>query len=287
MALAVIDVGGTTIKLAVWDNNELKAAHAIATPKTLTGFYEDLTAEVKKFQQAYAITGVAMSTPGAVNQDTGVIEGASALPYIHNFPIQPELAAHFGLPVTFENDANCAALAEVASGAGAGKKRVIVLVLGTGVGGAIIADGKIEHGAHLLGGEFGFMVQGDNTVSGLGTAVNAANRYNAATGENKSGKEVFDLADAGDPQAIKEVETMYHALAVTIFNLQYSYDPELFLLGGGVSRNPRLLPGVEAALDAIMKQVEIATVRPEVAICKYKDEANLIGAVANFEQHLD
>ncbi|MBT8951554.1 N-acetylmannosamine kinase, partial [Lactobacillus delbrueckii subsp. bulgaricus] len=77
-----------------------------------------LTTQVAQMKRDYQIAGVGISSPGAVNKATGIIEGASALPYIHNFRIQPELQRRFELPVSMENDANCAALAELADGAG-------------------------------------------------------------------------------------------------------------------------------------------------------------------------
>ena len=89
--LAVIDIGGTTIKFAAWKNNELMDVHAVDTPKSLEEFYEILEHETNDFKKKYDVKGVAISAPGAVNKKTGVIEGASALPYIHNFKIGQEL----------------------------------------------------------------------------------------------------------------------------------------------------------------------------------------------------
>lgn len=285
MELAVIDIGGTSIKFARWDGTALQDRTAAPTPKTLAEFYGLLANTVTKMKADHPITGVAISSPGAVNQATGVIEGASALPYIHNFPIQPELEKRFGLPMAFENDANCAALAEVASGAAKGKQRVAMLVLGTGVGGALIANGRVEHGSHLLGGEFGFMLQNGKSVSAQATVVKRCENYEKRTGKKITGEALFAAADAGDRVAHEEVEGFFEALAEVIFNLQYSYDPELFLLGGGVSRNPALIPGIERHMDGVFKTIDIATQRPVIKICQYTDAANLIGAVVNYQQH--
>ena len=93
---------------------------------------------VEQAKKEHIIQGVAISSPGAVNKNTGVIEGASALPYIHGFNIQSELETLFALPVSIENDANCAALAEVAFGAAKGCTTALLLVLGTGVGLSLI-----------------------------------------------------------------------------------------------------------------------------------------------------
>ena len=106
MNLIAIDIGGTTIKIATWINKKLKMVFTVDTPDNLETFYHKLSDAVNEIKTNNKIDGVAISSPGAVNKKTGVIEGASALPYIHNFKIVPELEKRFGLPVSIENDAN-------------------------------------------------------------------------------------------------------------------------------------------------------------------------------------
>lgn len=283
--IGVIDIGGTTIKFAVWQGNELVACLAKPTPNNLPDFYELLTTQVNQMKQTYPLSGVAISSPGAVNQKTGVIEGASALPYIHNFEIQSVLAAKFGLPVSIENDANCAALAELDSGAGQQAASLVFLIIGTGVGGSIIINHQVWHGAHLFGGEFGYALSNDReTVSQLGTAVSVAKCYEVATGHQLSGKQVFELAEQGDGDAKAAVQVMCQALAKAIYNIQYSFDPERIILGGAISNNPQLIPMLNQAIAAIRQRVEIASIKPEIVSCAYHDQANLRGAVVDFNQ---
>ena len=283
--LGLIDIGGTSIKFAVWDGNQLVAHVARKTPHTLDEFYTVLTSEVLVMKENYQINGVGISSPGAVNKKTGVIEGASAIPYIHNFEIQPELEKRFGLKVSMENDANCAALAELEDGAGQGADSLVFFVIGTGVGGSVIVNHKIWHGAHLFGGEFGYMLSSDDqTVSNLGTSVSVAAHYNQIAKTEKTGKEVFNLAKTGDELAIESVQRMYWALAKGIYNLQYSFDPEKIVIGGAVSNNPDLIPNINKNIEKIRKEVKIASIKPEVVACKYTDQANLRGDVFDFEQ---
>ncbi|MDV7719417.1 ROK family protein [Pediococcus ethanolidurans] len=283
--IGLIDIGGTTIKFAVWDGQRLVGHNSRKTPKTLSEFYEILTTEVTKMKTQFGISGVGISSPGAVNKKTGVIEGASALPYIHNFKIQSELEKRFDLKISMENDANCAALAELVDGAGVGADSLLFLVIGTGVGGSVIINHKIWHGAHLFGGEFGFTLSDDKHIlSELGTSVRVAERYNKKTNAQKTGKEVFDLAKSGDAIAQAEVNKMYWALAKGIYNLQYSFDPEKIVIGGAVSNNPDLIPNIEQNIEEIRKQVKIASIKPDVVACKYTDMANLRGAVVDFQQ---
>lgn len=287
--VALIDVGGTSIKYGLWDsqNDQLIEKGAFDTPKDLTGYYAGLTKVINNFKTNHELAGVGMSTPGAVNKETGVIEGASALPYIHNFKIQTELEKRFGLPVSMENDANCAALAEMDRGVAKGLKNLIFIVIGTGAGGSVIMDGHVHHGKHLFGGEFGYTIaEGYKTLSNVGTAVSLAKRYNDAKGTNYSGKDIFDLAKNGDKLAQEYAHDLYHHLAVAIYNLQYGFDPEMIVLGGGISQSDTLIPNIEKEIQVILDKVEIAPFMPMIKACKYRNDANLIGAYVDFKQSI-
>lgn len=190
--------------------------------------------------------------------------------------------------ISIENDANCAALAEATLGAGKHASSLAMLVLGTGVGGSLVINGNIHHGAHLFGGEFGFMIMNDRyqTFSQLGTVVNMAKRYSVAVNDGKDydGKEVLALAEQGDHLAIKERQLFLQTLAIGIFNLQHAFDPQMILIGGGVSQADFLLPAIEAELDKLYQAVGISNLRPQLAICHFKNEANLLGAAIDFYQ---
>ncbi|GAB2022175.1 ROK family protein [Pseudolactococcus yaeyamensis] len=285
MSLLTIDVGGTSVKHALFSQGKLSEKGSFPTPKTLADYYAKLTELVENYKQLTMISGVAISSPGAVNQATGVIEGASALPYIHQFDIRSELETRFGLPVSLENDANCAALAEVKFGAAKGMKDVILLVLGTGVGGAIVIDGKIRHGKHLFGGEFGFMLMDEqHSFSALGTAIGMANRYKKRTGNDLTGEEIFERAFAGEGIAKEEMAIFLFNVAKGIFNLTYAFDPECLIIGGGVSQADWLIPELEKELQKIVDSSGIAPFLPNIKPCQFRNDANLIGAAVDFEQ---
>lgn len=287
MTLLCIDIGGTSIKFAICHKGRLKKQSSRPTPQSLEDFYHMLD-ERLAYYRTEKLSGIAISSPGAVNKATGIIEGASALPYIHGFPIQQCLEERLGLPVSIENDANCAALAESALGAGQGTSSLAMLVLGTGVGGSLVINGRIHYGAHLFGGEFGFMVMNERyqTFSELGTVVNMAKRYSQIINDGKSytGKEVLELADQGNPVALKERQVFLQSLAMGVFNIQHAFDPEMILIGGGVSQADFLLPALEAELDKLYQIVSISDLRPQLAICHFKNEANLLGASIDFMQ---
>ncbi|MGA3234432.1 ROK family protein [Lactiplantibacillus pentosus] len=283
--IGLIDIGGTTIKFAVLKSGHLISKNKIATPDNLVDFYKETTAQVNQMRQEHQILGVGISSPGAVNKSTGVIEGASALPYIHNFDIKSSLTERFELPISIENDANCAALAELEDGAGQGVNSLCFLIIGTGVGGAVIVNHQVWHGAHLFGGGFGYtLVDDQSTLSELGTSVSVAKRYNSRHGSEGllDGRQVFELSNQGNVLAQNEVLVMYQSLAKAIYNLQYSFDPELIVLGGAVSNNPQLIPGINKEVERIRKIVKIASIRPKIVACHFTDEANLRGAAVDF-----
>lgn len=285
MTLLCIDIGGTSTKFATCRKSKLEKQSSCPTPHSLEGFYRMLD-ERLAYYRTEKLSGIAISSAGAVNKKTGIIEGASALPYIHGFPIRQDLEKRFGLPISMENDANCAALAESALGAGQGASSIAILVLGTGVGGSLVINGRIHYGAHLFGGEFGFMVMNERyqTFSKLGTVVNMAKRYSQAVNDGKSytGKEVLELADQGDPVALKERQVFLQSLAMGVFNIQHAFDPDRILIGGGVSQADFLLPALETELDKLYQLVSISDLRPQLAVCHFKNEANLLAASIDF-----
>ncbi|MEC6746968.1 ROK family protein [Marinilactibacillus sp. XAAS-LB27] len=287
MSLLTFDIGGTSVKYGIWSDDQLSEKQSFPVPDNWDEMKAELNKVKSQFENQFDLEGVALSAPGAVNQIDRRIEGISAIPYIHHFPIYDELEELFGLPVALENDANCAALAEVWKGAAKDNKNVLFVVIGTGIGGSVIVDKEVQHGAHLFGGEFGIMLLNEKeTFSQLGTTVALARRYNERmdmTAMPVDGRTVFDLAERGDEAAAEEVEKFYRYLSMGLFNLTYAFDPEVILIGGGVSSRPDLLEKLNAEIEILMKELELDIFRPVLDVCAYKNDANLIGAVYNFK----
>ena len=290
MSILTFDIGGTTIKYGVLDRSgNIHEKGKFKTPK------EDIDAlisgivEVKKtYENRYDFEGIAMSCPGAVDDGTGIIGGASAVPCIHGFNIKEKIAKATGITnICMENDANCAALAEVWVGAARDNKDVLFVILGSGVGGAVIKDKKIHKGANLHGGEFGYMIISDEytTLSSVATPVHMAASYAKAKGISDAsidGEQVFKLAEAGDEVAKQQVKQFYKSLAIGIYNIQYVYDPEVIVIGGGISIREDLIANIELSMDELMAAVKISKVRPVIKRCEYMNDSNLIGAVYNY-----
>jgi predicted NBD/HSP70 family sugar kinase len=291
---AVFDVGGSAIKFAVMnDVGEFIEKSSIPTPKDdIESFVQTIDLHVKDFQSRYLIDGIALSMPGAVNVETGYINGISALPYVHGPNIKQLLQERTNLSVELENDANCAGLAEGWLGTAKDINDYICIVIGTGIGGSVILDKKIRHGKNLFAGEFGYMVMEDYLDRPLGetwssVASTAALVKQVAKRKNLSpatlnGITVFELADHGDKEVQEEIEKFFKRLAVGIYNLHFIMDPEKILIGGAISSRPGMIDKINATLSH-MKYSE-NSLPIEVEKCHFGNDSNLIGALYHFLQ---
>ena len=296
MNLLTFDFGGTTVKYTLWQTDKLLTVFSFPTPKTWEETKERLLEIKADYEKDYQLHGAAFSFPGCIDHHTGEIKGNSAIKYIHHFPIQRALSELLNLPVSMENDANCAALAEVWRGVAKDAENVLFVVVGTGVGGAIVIDGKIHAGANLYGGEFGFMYLDHTrepryrTLSGLGTAVCMAERYcnqKEVPHGTYSGKDVFELAKQEDMLAVSEVETFHKYLSIGLFNLQMSFDPEIIVIGGGISANTEIVERLTIDVNDLIEKAGVIDFKAQILPCFYKNDANLMGAVKNFFARLE
>ena len=285
MAILSFDIGGSSVKYAVIEKTgKILAKGKKTTPQEKEEFFRLIENVAASYRRAYTIEGTGFSFPGAVDDVSGVIGGSSALPYIHDFPIRQELERRLSLSAALENDANCAALGESWLGVGKEHEDLVFLVIGTGIGGAVVKGKRIHHGKHLHGGEFGYMVSdaSHRILSETGSTRVLAERVADAKGlprEEMDGRKEFALADAGDADALQAVSAMYEALAMAIYNLQYAIDPEIFVLGGAVSERPGFAEEIGKRVDVILKDVGVARIRPVIRPAQFGNDANLLGAV--------
>ena len=267
-----VDLGGTTVKLAFLDTaGNMLDKWEIPTDKTDGGnrILPDIAAAVngyikEKNIDRESLVGVGIGVPGPVRPD-GTVNGCVNLGWGEK-PVAQELSDLIGLPVKAGNDATVAALGECWKGAGAGYQNMIFATLGTGVGGGIVVGGKVLHGAHGAAGEIGHMTveRNETEVCGCGRK-GCIEQYGSATGivrlakkagvlsgkEDLSCKDVFDAAAQGDERAKAVLEQVYGYLGEFFANLSCVTDPEVIVLGGGVSKaGQTLLDGVEKAYQA-------------------------------------
>lgn len=287
------DLGGTNLKYAVIvDNGKILDKGHVKTPQSgLEELVELITSITNNYKTRFPIEGVAMSFPGAVNSKTGIIEGCSAVEYIHGPNILELISKATGMQVFIENDANSAALAELWLGNAKDNNDVIFIVIGSGIGGAIVKDRKIHYGNNLHGGEFGYMLMkkdpsGERYLNWSETGATIALIERVAKRKNidastLKGEEIFLGAKANDPDCLIELNDWYETLAIGIFNLQYIYDPEVIILGGAVSEQADLIVELNARINKLVQNDGYATVVPQIKKCLFNNDANLIGAVYN------
>ncbi|MDU4911586.1 ROK family protein [Clostridium baratii] len=285
---ACLDIGGTSIKVALSDKDgNLIEKDTLYPSHELKEFTNTIVNWVNGMKNQYDIKGVAISSPGAVDTNSGIVGGASAVPCIHGPNWKEILSESLNLNISIENDANCVALAEIFSGSAKEVNDILFVVCGSGIGGSIIKDKKIHHGKHLYGGEFGFMIMEDNdgeykTFSEIASTmsfVRKARKY--FNDESLDGKDVFNKAENGDEFCKEIIDRFYSELAKGIYNLQYMYDPELILIGGAISDRDDFVISLNEKIDNILEKIKIAEIKPEIRTCTHRKDANLIGALAH------
>ncbi|MBR3042171.1 MAG: ROK family glucokinase [Eubacterium sp.] len=259
-----VDIGGTTVKLGFFSTEgELLDKWEITTRKDEGGAYilSDIAASIEEKLSKDGIDktdiqGVGMGVPGPVKEDGTVLKCVNLGWGVIN--AAQELSDLIGLPVKAGNDANMAALGEYWQGGGKGYENVVMVTLGTGVGGGIIINGKMLAGVNGAGGEIGHMTidLDEQDVCNCGKK-GCLEQYASATGivrlanralqtsdkpstlrEVKyiSAKEIFDAAKSGDNLATELIEEFGKRLGLALANIACVVDPEVFVIGGGVSK---------------------------------------------------
>ena len=290
----VFDIGGTAVKWSVIDEiGSILTSGKIEIAPTIEMFFERLIERVNISKSEYNVAGIAISAPGAVDSKTGVIGGASALPYIHGPNFKEILKKATGLEVEIENDANCAALGECWLGSASDNQDCAFVVCGTGIGGALIKNRQLHVGINKHGGEFGCCIVDFDpndeikfkTWSTVGSTVALARNVSKRLNREVSGIEVFDLANAGNEVALEEIDRYYYYMAIGIYNIQYNYDPEVIVLGGAISEREEYIDQINQHIDVIMKENTNGKIKPIIKRCQKGNDANKLGALYNFLQY--
>lgn len=293
MKIGLFEIDGTLV-----DKWEVK------TRKEEQGKYilEDVAASIKerladKGIELSEIAGAGIGVPGPIMPD-GYVEVCVNLGWRDKNPVK-ELHALLGVPVRAGNDANVAALGEMWQGGGKGYTDIVMVTLGTGVGGGVIIDEKIIAGKHGLGGEIGHIhIRDEETehcncggvgcveqiASATGIAREARRKMAASDkpsalrefGEHVTAKNVLDAAKAGDELAVDVMEVVGHYLGLALSQLALTVDPEIFVIGGGVSKAGQFL------IDVIDKHYDkymvISKNRPIIGLATLGNDAGIYGA---------
>lgn len=302
LTLLALDVGGSAVKHGIWHEDELIEKDSFPTPLTRKLFYEAINDLIEANQDTYQFSGIALSCPGDTDETTGMVNGFSYVPFLHLGEFQQEFSDAVDLPVSMLNDANSAALAEMTMGIGVGHQEAVFLIIGSGVGLAVVKGGEITtEGSDKIDQLDKLVADGVKTFNNSKVSpVHIARRVSLKKLKLPSaidGKDVFQLADEGDPVATKEVASMYSSLAEIVISINGAFKPELIGIGGGISNNKDLLPSLKKAVAELLKdQSGLLTIfknlfynqedlpQPNIQLCQFKNDANLLGAVIHFQK---
>jgi len=269
-----IDLGGTTVKIAYFDENGTMLEKWEIPTVTADGgaqILPDIAQSIRAFIEAHTINettilGLGIGVPGPVNAK-GIVNKCINLGW-GVFNIAEELTKLTGFPVKAGNDANVAALGEFWKGGGQGCDNMVFVTLGTGVGGGIVVEGNLLHGAHGSGAEIGHIcVNPEETVRCNCGNYGCVEQYCSATGivrlaklylaasdtatslwdiENLTCKDIFDAAKAEDAAALAILDQVYRYMGLFLANVCSTVNPEVVVIGGGVSKaGDMLVKGVE------------------------------------------
>ena len=298
-----VDVGGTTVKLGLFDVEgnlldkwEIPTRTENGGNKILPDVAESIKAKIaeKKIDKA-DVAGVGLGAPGPIDSQ-GVVYNAVNLGW-GVFSIKEVLSGLLDLPVMAGNDANVAALGEMWEGGGQGHKNVVAVTLGTGVGGGIIVEGKILTGSVGAGGEIGHIHVEDNETEPCGCKnCGCLEQYTSATGivrlakrrlakddtpsmirrDNISAKTVFDAVKEGDPLAIEVAQQFGEYLGKGLATIAGVLNPEIFVIGGGVSKAGEVL--FDYIIPPFKRTVFKGCLNAEFALATLGNDAGIYGA---------
>ncbi len=262
-----IDLGGTFIKFTMLDA-ELKPTEVlqVPTPDNSQDVVKHMVEGAQQLMQQHSlaiedITGVGVGSPGPLKISEGVIIALPNIPGMENLPLRDLVSEGLSLPVVLENDANAAAYGEYLCGAGKNSDNMVLLTLGTGVGSGVIINGKILHGAHEIGAEFGHMVvepEGEKCNCGqngclerycsatyIAQYVTREITDNARDSSLKAvlvqkgaidAKDINDARKSGDKLADEAWNRCAYYLALACVNICRIIDPDLIVLAGGMTK---------------------------------------------------
>ena len=288
MRLTVIDVGGTYIKYAcMTEEAEIISRGKVPTP--MSGRDEFISTIVDIHKSMPESTGIAISLPGIIDADKGYCFTSGALKYNDDFYICDAIYEKCPVNISIENDAKCAAFAEVSLGSLKDVDDGFVMVFGTGIGGTFIKNRQIHRGHHFASGEISFIITNEHgnivesdifgsQCGALGLCKLYAAKKNIPI-ESVDGIMFFDAVKNGDSTAIDCLNQITRAIAVQISNIQMILDPQRIAIGGGISVQPMFIEYIRRHLADIYANSEFSLPHAEVVTCEFYNDANLIGAL--------
>ena len=289
-----VDIGGTSIKYGVLsEKGEIFIDGTVSTKVTEKENF--ILSDVKKLvrnildeYRNYEIKGICVSTAGVVNPEKGEIAYAGpTIPKYTGTKIKEELEKEFSISCEVENDVNCAGLGEYWRGAGKGSKSMVCLTIGTGIGGSVILDGKLLNGIGYTAGEIGYMDVNGNYIQNIASSKYLVEKVQKEKVEREgitdtiTGVDIFELAKRGDEICIAGINEIISNLAVGVRNIIYLLNPEVIVIGGGITAQKEYLE------EKIRKEVNDGMIsdmfrKTRIELAQQGNQAGLLGALYNF-----
>ncbi len=295
-----VDMGGTKMYGALSDlgGNVLDEMNVASYSPDGESTYNRLTTLIDTLLSSSKLNGrkvdgIGVGAPGITLHEEGIVTWANTLHW-KDFPLKQRLSERYSLPITVDNDVNLAAMGELWFGAGQDYQNIVMVAIGTGIGAGIIIDGALYRGASEASGEIGNMLPGceflgknyqafgalESVASGTGIAERAriALRHKRTPEEleNLTAEDVFEAAKQRQQWAWRIIDETVDYLAIAIANLMAAFDPEVIILGGGVSRSAEML------VQPILYRMEGALpTLPRLVISTLGLKAGVMGAIAN------
>lgn len=286
---ASIDIGGTAIKYGIIaENGEIICRKEMATKAHKGGpsILQKAIQIVDNIRETEEICGICISTAGMVDTKKGeIFHAAPLIPNYTGTQFKKTLEERFSLPCEVENDVNCAGLAESNAGAARGSKVSLVLTIGTGIGGCILMDGQVFHGASNSACEVGYMHMFDSDFQTLGassilTKKVAERKQEPVTHWN--GYRIFESAKAGDEICMQAIDELAEVLGRGIANICYVINPDVVVLGGGIMAQEAYLEGrIRTALDQYL--LPSVAKHTDLKFAVNKNDAGMLGAFYHFK----
>ena len=298
-----VDIGGTTVKIGLfqedgtvldkWEIVTRKEDHGAAILPDVAKAIEEKLAE--RGIEKEKVVGIGVGVPAPVT-DGGIVKQTANLNWEYK-NVKAELEELTGIKTKVENDANVAALGEMWKGGGKGNKNMVMVTLGTGVGGGIIVNGKILTGTNGAGGEIGHIVINPEEKKRCGCGkTGCLEQYASATGivrlarkklldfngetvlqmESVTAKDVFDAVKAGDAAAIEVAEEFGRYLGYSLSIVSTLVDPSIYVIGGGVSKAGEIL--FDYIKGPYMEKAFFANEEVEFALAELGNDAGIYGA---------
>lgn len=280
-----IDVGGTSIKYALTDKNaEITKLNEIETRREPEELFESLDEIILPHMNQ--ISGIAMSFPGKINVEKGIVNKITTFKWISNLPLKSMLEEKYSIPVWIENDGKCAALAELWKGNLSGIDNGMIIGLGTEIAGGIILNGKLYRGSNESAGEISSILTDFKNLDNkkrFGKIAGHKNLTDAYNDKDIDSYELFEKYRAGDETAKEVIRNYSRTIAAGIVTIQSVLDVEKFCIGGGISTQDILIAEIKDSVHDLfsMKSSE-AINEPEIERCHFKNASGCVGAVYNF-----